>query len=178
MKKALMGFQGYIHEIKDPGQDFQIYEGTDATIAWVDAPDNIGINWTLEFSPSNNCMVWVARPQPFTDLNIARKVAYGDLGEQLGMIFDDIKTNGTLDPNTSTWFQHCSYVKQVIPQPPPPTEAKHLEELMVEWQTREPTITKECKLSSPELQCWIRYPGWKGYAQTTPPAGDYIIIST
>jgi hypothetical protein len=170
MKKALMGFQGYIHEIRDPGEDYQIYEGPDATIAWVDAPDDITINWTLEWSPSNKCSIWCKRSAPFTDLNIARKVAYGDVGEQLGMLFDDLKTNGTLSTDTSSWFQHIDYIKSVIPAPPPPDgrDELHLEDLMQLWQTEEPSVDKMAKLSSPSQPCWVKYPGWKGY---TPEAG-------
>jgi len=180
MKKALVGFQGYIHEIKDPGEDYEIYTGADATMMWVDAPDDIAICWTLEYSPSNKCMVWCERPQPYTNLETARKVGYGDIGEQLGMIFDDLKTHGTLDPSTSTWFQHVDYIKQVIPTPPPPTEPKHLEELLVEWQTREPSVALECKQSTPELQSWVRYPGWFGYSpgQGMPPKDTIIGITT
>jgi hypothetical protein len=179
MKKALMGFQGYIHEIKDPGEDYQIYEGPDATMMWVDAPDDITINWTLEYSPRYACMVWVERPRPYTNLEVARKVGYGDVGEQLGMLFDDLKANGTLSAETSSWFEHVSYIKNVIPKPPLVEEPKHLEELLVEWATREPTVSKECKMSTPEQQSWLRYPGWKNYnPETGMPPKDSIITIT
>ena len=56
-----MSIQGYVHQIVDPGEDFEIYCGPDATIQWVDAPDDITIDWTLEWSPSAGQMIWVER---------------------------------------------------------------------------------------------------------------------
>lgn len=160
-----MGFQGYIHEIKDPGEDYEIYQGMDATIMWVDAPNEIEINWTLEYSPLAKCMIWCKRPQPFTNLEVARKVAYGEIGAQLGMLFDDLKTHGTLSAETSAWFEHVEYIKSVIPKPPLQEDPLHLEELLQMWKTAEPDVGKQAKLSPTELQCWIRYPGWSGYVQ-------------
>ena len=49
MKKAIVGAAGYVMQIEDPGDDFEIYNGPDATFQWVDAPDNITLIWTLEY---------------------------------------------------------------------------------------------------------------------------------
>jgi hypothetical protein len=172
MKKVLVGFQGYINEIKEPGQDHEVYTGPDATFLWVDAPDDVEVFWTLEYSPSKKCMVWCKRPQPFTNLNVARRVAYGEVNEQLGMLFDDIKEHGAVTRD-GLWFQHVEYIKSVIPKPPVEDSPKHLEEMLREWASREPSIEMEPKLSSSELQCWVRYPGWSGYVKETgmPDAG-------
>jgi hypothetical protein len=43
-----------------------------------------------------------------------RKEAYGDLGAQLGMLFDDIKA-GTLE--TGSWVQFIETVKSDVPKP-------------------------------------------------------------
>jgi hypothetical protein len=161
MKKAIVSYQGYVSEIRDPGEDYEIYEGPDATIAWVDAPDNIQLDWTLEWSPSRGEMIWIEREGGFTNNAVARKVAYGEIGEQLGMIFDDIKENGSLDQN-SAWFQHIVNVKTMI-EKPVIEEPISLEELMLKSTTEEPSVNKPCVPSTPELQSWIRYPGWKGY---------------
>lgn len=164
MKKVLIGFQGYVNDIRDPGEEHEVYEGPDATFLWVDGPDDIEIYWTLEYSPSKKCMIWCKRPQPYTNLSVARKVAYGDFGEQLGMIFDDIKEHGALNPD-GLWYQHIQYIKDVIAKPPETPQPKHLEELLQEWAVREPDVNQEAKLSTSELQCWVRYPGWKGYVK-------------
>lgn len=161
MKKALVSYQGFVSQIVDPGEDFDIYEGPDATIAWVDAPDNIQREWTLEYSPSAEHMIWVERDGAFSDSTVARRVAYGELGEQLGMIFDDIKEHGTLNTD-SLWFQHCQNVKDLIEQPEVP-EPISLEEMMAREHTEEPSVDRPVKPSSQETPAWKRYPNWKGY---------------
>lgn len=161
MKKALVSYQGYVSEIRDPGEEYEIYEGPDATIAWVDAPDNIQLEWTLEWSPSQQTMIWVERDGPFTDNAVARKVAYGEVGAQLGMIFDDIKANGVLDIN-SDWFQHVSNVKELI-EKPVAVDPIPIEEMMRRAAEQEPSVDEPCQSSTQELQSWRRYPGWKGY---------------
>jgi len=163
MKKALVSYQGFVSQIVDPGEDFDIYEGPDASIAWVDAPDNIQKEWTLEWSPSRRVMVWVEREGAFTSNEVARKVAYGELGAQLGQIFDDIKEHGALTPD-GAWFQHISNVKELIDKPvyQPPVD---METLMVLAATREPSADHEHQPSTMEMPSWKRYPGWKGYSQ-------------
>lgn len=161
MRKALVSYQGYVSEIRDPGEDYEIYEGPDATIAWVDAPDNIQPEWTLEWSPSAGEMIWVERDGPFSDSVVARKVAYGDIGEQLGMIFDDIKEHGTLNTD-SLWFQHCQNVKNLIEQPEQ-VSPYSLEEMIAREHLEEPSDKRPIRPSSVTMQAWKRYPGWKGY---------------
>lgn len=162
MKKALVSYQGFVSQIVDPGEDFDIYEGPDATIAWVDAPDNIQLDWTLEWSPGQGVMVWVERDGPYTNNEVARKVAYGEVGAQLGLIFDDIKEHGALTPD-GAWYQHIINVKSLIDKPvyePPVT----VEELMARAATQEPSASEPARASTQELQSWKRYPGWKGYS--------------
>ena len=161
MKKALVSYQGYVSEIKDPGEEHEIYEGPDATIAWVDAPDNVQLEWTLEWSPSKQEMVWVEREGAFTNNEVARKVAYGEVGAQLGMIFDDIKANGVLDTN-SAWYQHIVNVKSII-EKPVYEEPITMEEMMRRAAEEEPSADRPCQASTADLPSWKRYPGWKGY---------------
>ena len=54
MKKALIGYQGWVQDIREPGEEFEIYNGPDASIQWIDAPDEITLDWTLEWSHNNN----------------------------------------------------------------------------------------------------------------------------
>ena len=163
MNKALVSYQGFVSQSVDPGEDFEIYEGPDATIAWVDAPDNIQREWTLEWSPSQGQMIWVEREGAFTSNEVARKVAYGEIGAQLGQIFDDIKEHGTLTTD-GAWFQHVQNVKTLIDKPVY-EEPVTLEELMVRAATQEPAVDKIHQPSTMEMQSWRRYPGWKGYGQ-------------
>lgn len=161
MKKALVTIPGYVSQIVDPGEDFEIYEGPDAAFVWVDAPDDITVDWTLEYSPSAGTMVWVKRTKAYTDPEVARKVAYGDIGAQLDMQYKDSLDGGT------RWVDHIAAVKASIPKPTPRPTPMTLEELNVFAETEEPGVDKPLGLSTPELPAWTRYPGWKNYQ---PPA--------
>lgn len=162
MKKALMSIQGYVHQIVEPGEDYEIYCGPDATIAWVDAPDDITLAWTLEYSPKAKKMVWVKRDGAHTDPTIARKVAYGDVGEQLDMMYKDMLDGGT------RWKDHVAAVKRDLPKPKPdPTAAMTLDELLIFAETAEPSKDKQCGISTADKPCWVRYPGWAGYQEAT-----------
>lgn len=161
MKKALMGAIGYIQQIVDPGEDFEIYNGPDATIQWVDAPDNISLDWTLEWSPSQETMIWVERDSPHTDREVARKIAYGEVGAQLGMIYDELKEVGTISMD-GLWASHITSVKESIEKPSPRAELQTLEEVMALNEVIEPSVDNPAKMSPPELPCWKRYSGWWG----------------
>jgi hypothetical protein len=163
MKKALVGYQGFVSQIVDPGEDFEIYEGPDAAMAWVDAPDNIQKEWTLEWSPSQEVMIWVEREGAFTDNGVARKVAYGEFGAQLGAIFDDIKEHGALTQD-GAWYQHIVNVKSVIDKPVYRAPFD-METLMIRASTQEPSVDNEHQPSTMEMPAWKRYPNWKGYSQ-------------
>lgn len=162
MKKALVGYQGWVTEIVEPGQDFEIYEGPDANMAWVDAPDEITLDWTLEYSPSQGKMIWVERDAPFTNNAVARKVAYGTVEEQLDMIWHEIDENGSLS-KSGDWFQHISAVKEIVPKPPAPEAPMTLEEIQANGANQEPSEDKPNVPSTQEMPAWKRYPGWKGY---------------
>jgi hypothetical protein len=162
MKKALIGYQGWVQQIVEPGQDYDIYNGPDATIQWVDAPDEITLDWTLEYSPSQRTMIWVERDGPFTNNSVARKVAYGEYGQQLDMLFHEIRTNGTISQD-GEWFQHVSAIKAIIPKS---TEAANLttpEEQLARLGTEEPSENRTPIPSTTELPAWKRYRGWRGF---------------
>lgn len=163
MKKVLISYQGWISEIREPGEEYEIYEGPDATIAWVDAPDEVTFDWTLEWSPNQERMVWVERDAPYTDNAVARKVAYGRLEEQLDLIYHDIEQNGGLTAN-GEWFKHVSAIKSIIPKPKAQTgEILTGEAMMKVAHTTEPSAEQPNRPSNMDIQAWKRYPGWKGY---------------
>jgi len=160
MKKALISYQGWVSQIVEPGEDYEIYNGPDATIQWIDAPDEITLDWTLEWSPTQEQMVWVERDGPFTDNGVARSVAYGQVGAQLDMIYHELMETGTLSAN-GPWAQHISNVKSVIPKPVA-VEPQTMEEIMAKSATEEPDPAKPNRPSSSELPAWKRYTGWWG----------------
>ena len=157
MKKVLMSIQGYVLEIHDPGQEYDIYEGSDATFVWIDAPDDITLDWTLEWSPAQSQMIWVQRDGPPDNNGMKRKVAYGEVGAQLDMIYHD-QIDGT-----TLWQEHIARVKSSIPRPDAEETSRTAEEVMALDQIEEPAITRQMKISSGDVPAWQRYPGWKGY---------------
>ena len=160
MKKALLSYQGWVQQIVEPGEDYEIYEGPDAAVAWVDAPDEITLDWTLEWSPSQGKMVWVERDGAFTDSEVARKVAYGIIEEQLDMLYHELDETGTISKD-GAWYNHIKTVKTVLPPPPPPATPMSMEEIMAKANTEEPDVNKPNVPSTPEMQAWRRYDGWK-----------------
>ena len=158
MKKALIGYQGWVQDIREPGEEFEIYNGPDASIQWVDAPDEITLDWTLEWSPQQRQMIWVERDGPYTQDSEARRVAYGEVGEQLDMIFHEIQESGSISAS-GPWASHISTVKSMIPAPAAP-ELITEEEAMVRRNTTEPSEDKPCNSSTSDLPAWKRYSGW------------------
>lgn len=160
MKKALIGYQGWVSEIRNAGEEYEIYNGPDAQMQWVDAPDEITLDWTLEWSPSQQTMIWVERDMPYSpgQNEVARRVAYGEIGQQLDMIYHEIDTNGTLSRD-GEWATHIRTVKSMIDRPEP-VEPITLEELQARSATEEPSIDKPNMPGTPELPAWKRYNGW------------------
>jgi|14BtaG_2_1085337.scaffolds.fasta_scaffold00438_2 hypothetical protein len=158
MKKALIGYQGWVQDIREPGEEFEIYNGPDASIQWVDAPDEITLDWTLEWSPQQQQMIWVERDGPYTQDSEARRVAYGEVGEQLDMIFHEVQESGSISAS-GPWASHISTVKSMIPAPAAP-ELITEEEAMVRRNTTEPSENKPCNSSTSDLPAWKRYSGW------------------
>ena len=161
MKKAIVGAAGYVMQIEDPGDDFEIYNGPDATFQWVDAPDNITLQWTLEYSPSKGEMVWVERDEPHPDREMQRKVAYGDVGAQLDMLYHDIKSNNMAN---GSWVQHIDLIKTSIPAPDKTSEEPMSPEEQIAYdEIREPSKDQPMKMSSDTMPAWKRCTGWWGY---------------
>jgi hypothetical protein len=117
MKRVLVDYMGGICHIVVPGGDereeavyvsseFPVVEGPNASSKWIDAPDEVDKFWRLEAGE------WVDRSRPFTDPERARVVAYGQIGNQLDMIYKDM-VNGT-----SNWQEHIAKVKAEIPMDP------------------------------------------------------------
>ena len=158
MKKVLVGYDGIIAQIEEPGRDFEIYEGPDASMAWVDGPNDVTSQWSLEYSPSQDKMIWVERDEPPTDPILKRQVAYGAVGDQLDMLFKDIIAGNLED---GAWINHIKNVKETTPKPS--DDLRTMEEIQENLQDEEPSASKPVKLSSRDLPSWVRYPGWKGY---------------
>lgn len=112
-KMCLVSYQGYIEQIVEPGEEFEIYEGSGATIKWVQCNnDSVTIDWIMKDG------AFVDRTQHIS-YALQRQVAYGPIGDQLDMIYKD-QVNGT-----TTFKDHVEAVKAA--QPAPSTEPENTE---------------------------------------------------
>lgn len=162
MKKVLLGYQGFIHQIEDPGDEFPIYNGPDAKFQWVNAPDEVTLDWTMEFSPSQNKSIWVERERPAADKEVARKVAYGTIEAQLDMIYHELQDTGTLSP-TGPWASHITLVKNTLDAPDEQVEAMSPEEQMALMAVMEPSASELPKISTEDDPPWLHSDDWPGY---------------
>ena len=104
-KMCLVDYRGFIEQIVEPGEEFEIYEGDDATIKWVlSASDDVTLDWIMKDG------AFVERTKHIS-YAIQRQVAYGPIGDQLDMFYKD-QINGT-----TTFRDHVAAVKAANPAP-------------------------------------------------------------
>ncbi len=107
MKRVLVDYRGLISEVVDVGSEFPVYNGADATLKWVLCPnDEVTALWHLSDGQ------WVSPEQKVDyDQNMKRKIAYGDIGDQLDLLFKDIKSGHLAD---GEWVTSVDRVKAEI----------------------------------------------------------------
>jgi|TARA_B100000902_G_scaffold380976_1_gene416933 hypothetical protein len=105
-QRALVRVDGFITDIVESGEEFEIYTGPGASMKWMDIPDDATNLWKLELGE------WIPDFEAH-DPEMLRVVAYGDPGQQLAMIYNDIK-NGTLTEE-GEFFKHVKNVKDTLP---------------------------------------------------------------
>ena len=136
-KSCLVDFRGFITDIRDVGDEFEVYQGPGSNIRWVVCDDdNVDNSWVLyngEFFPGENR---IERNQ-----QMQRKVAYGSIEEQLDMMYWD-QMNGT-----TTWKDHVSSVKSnIVTQDTADAQADFY------------AGKKEFEMGSEEAPCWDSLP--------------------
>lgn len=105
-KSVLVDFQGNVQHICEPGDEFEVYEGPDSMVRWVECQsDDINDSWVLHNG------VWEQNVQAPPSYSVLRRNAYGDIGEQLDMLYKD-QMNGT-----TNWKDHITAVKNTVPGP-------------------------------------------------------------
>jgi len=107
MKRVLLDFRGVINDVVEVGSEFEIYDGPDTTIKWVLCPHD-GVDGTWHCQDGE----WIS-PDRKKDVNydMQRKIAYGTLEEQLGMLYHDIKSGNLQD---GEWIRMQDNVKSAI----------------------------------------------------------------
>jgi hypothetical protein len=129
MKRVLVDFKGSIQAIANPGEEHEIYEGPGAAIRWVNCDsDNVNPSWILV---DGDWLQDVAAPPSY---GMLRKQAYGEINDQLDMLYKDMINN------TSNWVDHVTTVKATVPGP-------NSDEAREMYAARPPI--KWCSLESP-----------------------------
>jgi len=118
MKRALIDKRFWqVTQILGPDEtDFE----TTTDFFWVDCPDNCETGWgyieeTGEFTdPHAHSRDEFGNPvEPFY---MQRMRAYPPMGDQLDMLFKEIRDTGTISP-TGQWFKSIETVKSAVPKP-------------------------------------------------------------
>ena len=107
MKRVLVDYRGLINEVVEVGSEFPVYDGPDTTIKWVLCPhDDVTTLWHLSEGQ------WVSPENKLDyDQNMKRKIAYGDIGDQLDLLYKDIKAGNLVE---GEWVKRVETVKSTI----------------------------------------------------------------
>ena len=105
MKSCLVRSDGFITDICNKGEEFEVYTGPGSSLKWVDAPDEVDIEWRLMLGE------WIPN-FVYTDPLNAKVIAYGPEGSQLGKIWKDIDA-GLFGENAKKgqFYAHIKNVK-------------------------------------------------------------------
>ena len=139
-KSCLVDYRGFITDIRDVGDEFEVYQGDDAPIKWVTCDDdNVTNLWVLyngEFFDSSDRL---ERNQ-----DMKRKVEYGQVEDQLDMMYWD-QMNGT-----TTWKDHITATKaNIVKQSAADADATFY------------ANKKEFEMGTEEAPCWNSLPANK-----------------
>lgn len=110
---------GRICDVVGLGKKFDVHPDFE----WIRVEnDEVTREWTYSFVDG---VFTVSPPDLLADpvfqtegYKIARVIAYKDVGEQLDMLFREVRDNGTISA-TGEWFQHVESVKAAVPKDDP-----------------------------------------------------------
>jgi hypothetical protein len=102
------GTTGQLSDICDEADKFEIYDGPDSDMRWVEVPDDC----TYEHFMVNGEVIHKELTEDLRELALVDRVlAYGDIGEQLDMQYKDALDGGT------RWKDHITAVKAATTKP-------------------------------------------------------------
>ena len=99
---------GNLTDICNEADKFEVYQGADAEFKWCEVPDDT----TYDHYMVNGVVIQREENEDLReDAEVARRLAYGDVGEQLDMIYRD-NVNGTTE-----WKDHVANIKATTTKP-------------------------------------------------------------
>jgi hypothetical protein len=118
MKKALLHSiePGRICEIRNVGEEFEV----STAFSWVDVPDDTTTVDTYDLETNTVIKFDIVNQPGFIEdgYKVARTIGYGSIGNQLDMLYKEIKANGTISAS-GPWASHIASVKAAIPKDDP-----------------------------------------------------------
>lgn len=104
-----------IAEVREDSEIFDVYK----TFKWIDCPSECTTMWTYN-SANNEFIPNQKYDEHFVKegYKLARVIAYKNVGEQLDMLYRELKEKGSIDVN-GEWFTHIETVKASIPKDNP-----------------------------------------------------------
>lgn len=118
MVRVLINESNNIVDIAKVGEEFEVH----TSLTWVDCLSEVTRegSWELQEDGTaiDTSLVSARTPEgKHARFNKARSVAYGEIGEQLGMLYNDLK-NGT-----TNWVDKIDQIKLDIPKVGKPADA-------------------------------------------------------
>ena len=152
-QRALVRADGFITDIVEAGEEFEVYTGPGAGLRWMDIPDDATIDWKLELGE------WIPDFE-FHDPEMLRVVAYGDPGEQLSMLYKDIDAGLFGEAaKEGKFYQHVKSVKESQP----PVQYEEVE--VTDEMSGETTVVKQKVLPNEPFPHSEDMPAWWGPEQ-------------
>tara|TARA_B100000214_G_scaffold369696_1_gene343181 strand:+ start:690 stop:1115 length:426 start_codon:yes stop_codon:yes gene_type:complete len=99
---------GGLTDICDEADKFDVYDGSDAEFKWCEVPDDA----TYDHFMCNGVVIHHEENEDLREAAVVdRMIAYGDVGDQLDMMYRD-QVNGTTE-----WKDHVANVKATTTKP-------------------------------------------------------------
>ena len=139
MKRALISRveEGRICDVVDVGSEFEVTED----FFWMDVPDDTTTADKIDM-PTGELVKFDPIKQPgFVEnaYKVARAIAYTDTGNQLDMLFRELKEKGSISTD-GEWFNHIVAVKEAIPKDDP---QKVLEHIKADWEAKQAQFNQQ-----------------------------------
>ena len=107
---------GRICDIVEAGNEFEVHED----FSWIDLPDGTTTADKYDQETGTVTKFDITALPGFAEnaYRVARTIAYTEIGNQLDMLYKELKATGTIS-NSGPWATHIASVKATIPKDDP-----------------------------------------------------------